>query len=128
ENGAPLVRLYRRLGQLRRALPSLRSRDFFYYAAESRPGEGLVALRRRAPGVVGSPDQVALVVLNFSDAARSVQLPAPAAGTYREVLDRLYRPAGTERELTAAEAGNTLTIDVPSNYGQIYVTPPPTRV
>ena len=128
ENGTPLVRLYRRLGKLRRALPGLRSRDFFYYSAESRPGEGVIAFRRRAPGVGGTPDQVALVVLNFSDAARSVQLPAPAAGTYREVLDRLYRPAGTERELSAAAAGDALTIDVPSNYGQIYVTPPPTGV
>jgi hypothetical protein len=85
----------------------------------------VIAFRRRAPGVAGAPDQIALVALNFSDAPRSVQLPAPAAGTYREVLDRPYRPAGADVEQVAAQAGDGLTIQVPSNYGQILVSPPP---
>jgi maltooligosyltrehalose trehalohydrolase len=128
DRGHPLVRLYRRMGKLRRALPCLRSRDFFYYVAESRPGEGVIAFRRRAPGVAGAPDQIALVALNFSGALKSVQLPAPAAGTYREVLDRPYRPAGGDLEQVAARAGEGLTIQVPSNYGQILVSPPPAGV
>jgi 1,4-alpha-glucan branching enzyme len=128
DNGAPLVRLYRRLGKLRRALPCLRSRDFFYYSAESRPGEGVIAFRRQVQSAAAAPDQIALVVLNFSDVAKSVQLPAPVAGTYREVLDRLYRLPGTERELIAAGAGDSLMMQVSSNYGQVYVTPPPAGV
>ncbi len=126
ENGTPLVRVYRRMGKLRRALPCLRSRDFFYYSAESRPGDGVIAFRRQAVASGGEPAQVALVALNFSDATRSVVLSAPAAGTYREMLDRLNRPAGSELELTALHPEDPLTIEVPSNYGQIFVTPPPT--
>jgi hypothetical protein len=42
------------------------------------------------------------------------------------MLDRPYRPPGTEVEMSAATAGDALTIQVTPNYGQIYVTPPPT--
>jgi 1,4-alpha-glucan branching enzyme len=126
--GQALVKVYRRMGQLRRALPALRSRDFFYYNAESRPGSGLIAYRRRAPGQNGAADQIALVVLNFSDGQGSVTLPAPAPGRYREMLDRLNRrsrPGGADLEIVAASAGDPLTITVPSNYGCVFVTPAP---
>ena len=128
ENGNALVRVYRRMGKLRRALPALRSRDYFYYNPESRPGEGLIAFRRRAAGANGQPNQVVLVVLNFSDTRGEIELPAPVAGTYREMLDRLNRlaqPGGAELEKTAAHAGDRLTITVSSNYGQVFVSPPP---
>jgi maltooligosyltrehalose trehalohydrolase len=125
ENGQTLVKVYRRMGKLRRALPCLRSRDFFYYNNQSRPRDGLIAFRRRAPGVGGAPDQIALVVLNFSDGSRSITLPAPVAGTYRELLDRKNRGAAGELERVAAAAGASITIDVPSNYGQVFVTPAP---
>ena len=52
-------------------------------------------------------------------------LPAPAAGTYREMLDRLNRRGGPELERVAAAAGDPIPIDVPSNYGQVFVTPAP---
>jgi len=52
----------------------------------------VIAYRRRTPGTGGAPDQIALVVLSFSDASRSITLPAPAPGVYRELLDRLNRP------------------------------------
>lgn len=125
ENGTQLVKVYRRMGRLRRALPCLRSRDFFYYNVESRPSSGVIAYRRRAPAAGGSPEQIALVALNFSDSAQTISLPAPLAGTYREMLDRLNRPAGTEMELTAAKVGDPLPITVPSHYGRLFVTAPP---
>jgi hypothetical protein len=128
DQGSALVRVYRRMGKLRRALPALRSRDFFYYNVESRPGEGLIAFRRKAPGSQGGPDQIAIVVLNFSDSVRQITLPAPAAGTYREMLDRLNRPVGTELELIAGAAGAALTVTVNPNYGQVFVTAPPTAI
>lgn len=127
EHGNPLVQVYRRMGTLRRALPALRSRDFFYYSSESRPGDGVIAFRRAAPPANGSPAQIVLVALNFSDHARSVTLPAPAAGTYREMLDRRHRK-GSELELTASAQGAPLTIDVPSWYGQVFVSPCPAEL
>jgi maltooligosyltrehalose trehalohydrolase len=119
EPGTALVRVYRRMGKLRRALPALRGPDFFYFNVESRPRDGLIAIRRGAPG------QIALVLLNFSDHDRTLTLPAPAPGTYRELLDRLNRPLGSELELSASAAGSPLTVTVPSNYGRVFVTPPP---
>jgi 1,4-alpha-glucan branching enzyme len=120
DSGQALVKLYRRMGKLRRALPCLRSRDFFYYNQQSRTGDGVIAFRRR------SADQTALCVLNFSDTPRSIVLPAPAAGTYREMLDRLNRGRdAAELERVAAAAGDPIAIEVPSNYGQVFVTPAP---
>jgi len=113
------------MGRLRRALPCLRSRDFFYYNVESRPGNGIIAFRRRAPAAGGRPEQVAVIVLNFSAGDQTITLPAPLPGTYREMLDRFNRPAGTEMEVTAARAGDALTIAVPSHYGRVFVTAPP---
>jgi len=111
------------MGQLRRKLPALRSRDFFYFNVQSRPGQGLVVFQRRAPAAAGRPEQIALVVLNFSDSDGMLTLPAPRAGTYREMVDRLNRKA--DFDVVAASAGGKLGLNVPSNYGQIYVTPPP---
>jgi 1,4-alpha-glucan branching enzyme len=122
DDGQPLVKVYRRMGKLRRACPSLRSRDFFYYNQQSRPGDGIIVFRRSANA--GTPAQVALVALNFSDNPQSVTLPAPVAGTYREMLDRPNRPPGQELEQSAAQAGAPITINVPSNYGAVFVTPP----
>src|SRR5262249_24590936 len=121
-DGSPLVRVYRRMGKLRRALPALRSRDCFYFNIQSRPADGLVAFQRRAS--VGQGQQIALVVLNFSDQDRTLTLRAPVSGTYREMLDRLNR-GGAELDLVAASANDPLAISVPSNYGRIFVTPPP---
>jgi maltooligosyltrehalose trehalohydrolase len=126
EPGNTLVRVYRRMGKLRRALPCLRSRAFFYYNQQSRPGDGVIAFRRTSVDAAGR-SQVGLIALNFSDGPRSITLPAPVPGTYREMLDRLNRP-GTELEQVAAFSGAPLTIDVPANYGQVFVSPPPTTI
>jgi len=123
-NGNPLVRVYRRMGKLRRALPALRSRDYFYYSAESRPGEGVIAFRRAST----NPAQIAIVALNFSDFATSVTVPAPSAGSYREMLDPAFQAPGAVRVLTAAKAGDPLEIAITSWYGRVFVTPPPADI
>jgi 1,4-alpha-glucan branching enzyme len=122
DDGSPLVKVYRRMGKLRRALPALRSRDFFYFNTQSRPAEGVIAFQRRA--TVAGQKQTALVVLNFSDQDHTLAFGAPVPGIYREMLDRLNR-GGIELDLAAANSGDTLTISVPSNYGRVFVTPPP---
>jgi len=40
------------------------------------------------------------------------------------MLDRLNR-GGVEMDLVAANTNDQLTISVPSNYGRVFVTPPP---
>ncbi len=79
--GALLVRLYRRLGQIRHSYPALRSRESFYYSEESRASEGIVAYCRR------SAHQIAIVFLNFSDQRQSLSVPVPEPGEYRELID-----------------------------------------
>ncbi|HWS85025.1 MAG TPA: alpha-amylase family glycosyl hydrolase [Ktedonobacteraceae bacterium] len=110
--GAPLVRLYRRLGELRRDYPALRSRESFYYSEESRTGEGIVAYYRR------SANQIAIVFLNFSDQTRSISVPVPEAGTYREMIDA-DEPNPLVRSVNHANLH--LDVDVPSHYGYIFI-------
>lgn len=117
ESGQPLVKLYRRLGKLRRNLPALRSRDFFYYNTLSPLSRGIVIYRRSAPG------QEAVVAINFSDTDGSVLVPLPAAGVYTELLDAPNRRQPLQ--LTAAAAGQQMQILVKSNYGIILVSPAP---
>jgi 1,4-alpha-glucan branching enzyme len=115
--GAPLVRLYRRLGQLRRAYPALRCRDpqsFYYYTDQSRPGDGIVAYRRQS-----SASQIAMVMLNFSDAQQSIAIPFPAAGAYREMIDDPLRPA--HFDISVGAANQMVNVTVPSNYGYIFL-------
>jgi hypothetical protein len=116
-NGRPLVRLHRILGTLRRNHAALRSRDSFYYNQSSRTADGVVVYGR-----FSSPE-TALVFLNFSDLSRTLWVPAPAAGTYRELIDDRERAA--HLEVHAANVGDLLQVSVPPNYGCIFVNPPP---
>ncbi|GCE12344.1 alpha-amylase family glycosyl hydrolase [Tengunoibacter tsumagoiensis] len=113
EFGAPMIRLYRNLARLRSSYAALRSRDSFYYSAESRPQDGIVAYRRQAQG------QVAIVCLNFSDGAQTLELPFPATGTYREMLDHDVRQEAYD--LTVTEENMVHTIEVPAHYGLIFL-------
>jgi 1,4-alpha-glucan branching enzyme len=118
DEGQGLVHLYRRLATLRRTqVPALRSRSFFYYAAESRPQEGVVAYRREAGG------QIAVVVLNFSDSARSLWLPFPTAGAYQELVTEpaASTAGGRIPRIDVASDGEWHEVRVPDNTGYVYV-------
>jgi hypothetical protein len=115
--GSPLVRLHRILGALRRAYPALRSRISFYYNQQSRTGDGIIAYRRSTSDL----SQHAIVMLNFSDSSQPISVRAPAAGTYRELVDAATRPAPLQ--CIAAAPGDLLSVTVPSNYGYVLVSP-----
>jgi 1,4-alpha-glucan branching enzyme len=115
DQGSPLVRLYRIVGALRRTVPALRSRESFYYNANSRPGEGAIVYRRNST----SAGQVALVFLNFSDLSQSLTVPVDDPGTYREMIDNDVR--SRPFEISVAAAGQLMRADVPPHYGFIFV-------
>jgi 1,4-alpha-glucan branching enzyme len=117
--GVPLIRLYRRLGQLRRSSRALRSRESFYYWQQSLQGTQLVAYHRHAPASSAGPEEYAMVILNFASVAGTIQLPFPKAGTWTEELDADVRPAPWTIPVAAAGAFQSIT--VPSNYGCIFV-------
>src|SRR5215831_272082 len=79
DSGSPLIRLYRRLGLLRRNHRCLRSRESFYYFQQSLQGNRIIAYHRRSPAQALEPEEFALVLLNFSDSAGSISVPFPRA-------------------------------------------------
>ena len=113
--GQPLVRLYRILGTLRHTCPALRSRELAYLP-QSRPADKIVAYTRRSTAA----NQDALVLLNFSDQDQSISVPFPTPGVYRKMIDNDVRPAPFE--ITVNAANQMATVDVPPNYGYIFVT------
>ena len=117
ENGIPLVRVHRRLGQLRRNSRALRSRESYFYYLQSLQSTQIIAYHRHAPAAGGAAEQYAMVLVNFADSAGTISIPFPKAGTWTEMLDADMR----NLTLNVAAAGAVQTITVPSNYGMIFV-------
>jgi len=117
DKGFPLIRLYRRLGSLRRNNRCLRSRESFYYFQQSLQGNRVIAYHRHADAIDGQPEEFAMVVLNFDDAVRTIRLPFPKAGVWREMLDADVRSL----DITVGADGEQQGINVPSNYGMVFM-------
>jgi maltooligosyltrehalose trehalohydrolase len=117
--GNPLVGLYRRLGNLRRTVSALRSRASYYYNQQSLQGTQVIIYSRHAVADANNAESWALVLINFSDEAAQVNAPFPAAGTWSEMLDDSFRAAPLE--VQPAAGGAQIALQVPSNYGQVWV-------
>jgi 1,4-alpha-glucan branching enzyme len=117
--GSALIRLYRRLGTLRRSSRALRSRDSYFYYQQSLQGTSVIAYQRHAAADQNGAEEFAMVLMNFGDADSSITLPFPKAGTYREMLDDDVRAASYD--LVIANDGDPQTITVPSHYGFVFV-------
>jgi maltooligosyltrehalose trehalohydrolase len=117
--GSALIRLYRRLGTLRRSSRALRSRDSFFYFQQSLQGTAILAYHRHAPADATHGEEFAMVLLNFGDNSGSIAVPFPKTGTYREMLDDDARPASFD--ITVASDGEVHTVIVPSHYGFVFV-------
>ena len=119
-NGRALVDLYRRLGTLRKGLPALKSRGYFYYYDDYlQRNDGIISFRREAIGANGESTQSVIVMLNFSDHDVDAWVPWPKAGTWVEQIDAQYlhpRPS-----VSVAHDGQWVPAKIPSNYGGIYL-------
>jgi 1,4-alpha-glucan branching enzyme len=124
--GVPLVRLYRRLGTLRRALSALRSRQSYYYWQQSLQSSQLVAYHRHAPASGANAESYTMVLLNFGSSAGTIQVPFPASGEWTERLDEDVRAAPWT--INVVNAGDSQSITVPSNYGCIFCTATPAQL
>ncbi len=121
EYGLALVRLYRRLGTLRRTSRALRSRDSFYYFQQSLQGNQIIAYHRYAAASSAGAEEFAMVVLNFGDAEAQIQLPFPKAGAWKEMLDDDVRNVPLTMNVTSQAAQ---VVKVPSHYGYIFLLQP----
>jgi len=122
-SGVALIRLYRILGKLRRTCRALRGRESYYYYQQSRPADQVLAYHRRAAATATQKEEIAVVFLNFSDNPQSIAIPFPRAGVYREMIDDTARQKAGQPSwnLNIANDGQMINVQVPSNYGCIFV-------
>jgi len=121
--GVAMIRLYRILGKLRQAYRSLRSRESYYYYQQSRPSDQILVYHRHAATTATQNAEFAVVFLNFSNNPQTIAIPFPSAGNYREMIDdadrlKAGRPSWV---LNVATAGQMTTVQVPSNYGCVFI-------
>jgi len=119
DDGSPLIRLYRRLGWLRRTYRALRSRESYYYYQQSLQDNQIIAYQRHAPATSTAAEEFVMLFLNFSDTPGSVTIPFPKAGTWQEMIDADLRV----QVVTVQADGGNQTIVIPSNYGLAFVWP-----
>jgi pullulanase len=112
--GQSLYHLYQRLIGLRAAHPSLRSPNYFPATNQDGygvfPDIGVVVYHRYGPADDGSVERF-IIVLNYSDTDRFVDVPFPTNGVWQELLN-----AGAVNVQNFLVA-NTL---INSNWGKIY--------
>ncbi len=116
-DGQPLIRVYRRLGQLRRSSTALRGPQSYYYYQQSHQQTQIIAYHRYAPAQGGQLEDWAMVLLNFANSSGQISVPFPKAGMWREMLDDDQRSL----ILTVANDGDMQDIAVPSNYGMVFI-------
>jgi maltooligosyltrehalose trehalohydrolase len=123
-SGSTLIHLYRSLGNLRRTYRSLRSRQSYYYYQQSSPGNQILVYHRLAPATATQAQEISVVFLNFSDNAQSIAIPFPSAGVYREMINDADRQKAGQPswDLNVATDGQMTTVQVPSNYGCVFVS------
>lgn len=117
EDGQPLIRVYRRMGQLRRSSRALRGTQSYYYYQQSHQNNQVIAYHRYASAADSQPEDWAMVLLNFADSAGQISVPFPKAGIWQEMLDADQRNYTIE----VANDGDSQTMEVSPNYGMVFV-------
>ena len=118
--GQALIRLYRRLGQLRRSLRAVNaSGPFFYVNDAGHRSREVIVFWRSASATTTEPEQHVLVYLNFSDQTQEIWIQVPKAGTWIEQLDQ-GEPA-PQPDLVASHVGEWRPVNVPSHYGSVFL-------
>ena len=119
DDGSPLIRLYRRLGQLRRNNQALRSRSSFYYNQQSLQGNQVIAYHRFRARHQHRCGTVRHGARSTSEAPTPAsQVPFPKAGVWTEMLDADIRSALT---ISVGAANDLQTITVRSHYGLVFL-------
>ena len=116
-SGRTLVQLYRRLGQLRKNLQALRSRNAYYHYDRSDLSRGLLAYQRTPDN---SAEPAVMVLINFGDFDGELNVPFPRAGQWVEQLNS--NAGDTPETLTLADGQTDAIVRIPSNFGKLFVS------
>jgi maltooligosyltrehalose trehalohydrolase len=117
QDGQPLIRVYRRLGQLRSSSRALRGTQTYYYYQQSHQQNQVIAYHRYAPATATDPEEWAMVLLNFAGSAGKISVPFPKAGKWQEMLD-----ADQQTNIIAvAVDGEMQNPTVNANYGMVWI-------
>jgi maltooligosyltrehalose trehalohydrolase len=109
DEGRAMIWLYRRLIALRKENNVFRQGNYYFYDNwNQHQSRGLLLFKRQLGNTV------ALVVLNFSDNAHTVQFTFDIGGNYDEQLH------GDDNLLNVLP-GQTRLLTVPSNYGRVWL-------
>ena len=118
--GRALIRLYRIMGTLRRNLPALSSRgDFYFYNSEDYTRQHVIVFRRGAKAINHQKNELAMIIINFTDTSQEVWLTFPSQGHWQEQIDKDEPSALPTIEVTAD--GEWYKVIVPSYYGCVYL-------
>ncbi len=114
--GGRLLELYRRLIEIRKAHPGLRSGNFFPYPFNHPdgygvfPDKGVVVFHRWGQGAAGALERF-IVVINYSDSDQWIDVPFSVNGVWEDLLNQ-ERETVTGWHLPGRR--------IPSNWGRIY--------
>lgn len=108
--GRKLISLHRHLLALRRDHALFRRGTYYFHNHwDQWQHRGLLLFSRY------DDSGYALVALNFTDTDQQTQFWFPSGGDYREALTG-------SGDLTGVVAGGPTTLDVPSNYGRVWLS------
>jgi maltooligosyltrehalose trehalohydrolase len=116
-SGRTLVRLYRRLGQMRKNLQALRSRNSYYHFDRSHLDRGLLAYQRTPDN---NAEPAVMVLLNFGEYEGELSVLFPRSGHWVEQLN--HSDGHTAETLDLPPGDVEATVRISSNYGKLFVS------
>ncbi|MHC4944257.1 MAG: alpha-amylase family glycosyl hydrolase [Planctomycetota bacterium] len=107
--GKSMIRLFRRLIELRRREPVFRRGNYYFFNNwDQHQWRGLLLFERK------HENATALVALNFSEYDHDVDVTFSRAGDYHEQLHG-------QDHLLGIQAGRTSTVRIPAHYGRVWL-------
>lgn len=111
----PLVTLYRKLGNLRRAHPGLRAHRENAREELSNPEERVLVYRR------WESDDILIIALNFSDQDKQVPIPFGHVGRWVDILQSSYENPLYPCSEVVTDPDTRKSITIPGNFGRIFL-------
>ncbi|MDX2215642.1 MAG: alpha-amylase family glycosyl hydrolase [Oculatellaceae cyanobacterium bins.114] len=110
----PLTKLYRILGDIRKAQPALKG-DRTHCVLEREHLQRKIIVYRRWQGA-----DVVLVAINFSEIDQKIDIPFGQVGIWTDILKKAYGETDAHTTINVLSSSNVLEVSIPSSFGRIY--------